>query len=86
MAAGCAILSTDHAGIPEIVKHGTNGLLSAELELDAYTKNLQSLMGDIELTLQMGQVSRKIAEDKIDYRKLYSHVEGVVKAAIHKNS
>ena len=82
MASGCAICSTIHAGIPEIVQHGENGYLCDEYDLKHYTQNLRKLFANPEATLKMGQLSRKIAEEKIDYKKLYAHVESVMRKSL----
>lgn len=45
MAVGLPIISTWHAGIPELVEHGVNGLLSHEKDVDGLASNLYEILG-----------------------------------------
>lgn len=48
-SAGIAIIATDHAGIPDLVRHGQNGLLYAPGSIPELAECLQSISGDNEL-------------------------------------
>ncbi len=82
MAAGCAICSTLHAGIPELVEEGKTGYLSPELDREAFTKNITKLLAEPKKTVQMGKASREVALKKIDYRLLYAKAEAVMRQSL----
>ena len=61
MASGCACVTTETCMIPEIVKHGENGLMSNDpVKLREYT---QQLLEDDELANRLGKAARKTVED-----------------------
>ncbi len=84
MAAGCAIVSTRHAGIPELVEEGLSGYLSDELDESDFAELIKSAFENPQKTLEMGISARAVAEQKVDYRLLYAHVEQVMRASVLK--
>lgn len=78
MACGAAILSTRHAGIPDVVRHGHTGLLSDEFDLPAFTAGMDRLLQDPAHTRAMGEAARSYAVSHFDYRSLYARVEDVI--------
>lgn len=44
MAMELPVLSSRHAGIPELVEHGVHGLLSAERDVDTYSRQIEEIM------------------------------------------
>lgn len=58
MATGLPVVSTLHAGIPDVVAHGERGLLSAEYDIDAMTDHLVQLIDHPEQATAMGQAGR----------------------------
>jgi colanic acid/amylovoran biosynthesis glycosyltransferase len=58
-AHGLPVVSTQHAGIPEVVKDRESGLLAPERDVDAMAKNLLALIEDPVLQSRMGQEGRK---------------------------
>ena len=44
MAMELPVISTYHAGIPELVEHGVNGLLVQEKDIDAYAKVMREIL------------------------------------------
>jgi len=63
MAHGFPVVSTDHAGIPEVVQDGEWGFLVPERDVDALTEKLQSLVGQPALRTIMGCKGRKFVEE-----------------------
>jgi colanic acid/amylovoran biosynthesis glycosyltransferase len=86
MMAGTAVLSTQHAGIPEIVRDGERGLLVPERDLDAYAAGLSQLATDGALRERMGAAARAYALEELDYRRLYGRLEAAMAAAIAARS
>ena len=86
MAAGCAIISTNHAGIPELVIENETGMLVQELDHVGFTNAITYALNNPAQINAMGVHSRKIAEERIDYRKLYKIVETVITKSISENN
>ncbi len=84
MASGLPILSTYHAGIPELVQDGINGFLAKEKDIDHYYENMVKILyADVT---QMSQSSRNIVEENFNLRsqneKLYEIYYNIVRGKI----
>jgi GalNAc-alpha-(1->4)-GalNAc-alpha-(1->3)-diNAcBac-PP-undecaprenol alpha-1,4-N-acetyl-D-galactosaminyltransferase len=63
MAHGLACISFDiNSGPSEIIENGVNGLLVADGDIEAFTKNIQLLIQDISLRRRLGKEAQKIKE------------------------
>jgi glycosyltransferase involved in cell wall biosynthesis len=82
MACGAAILSSRHAGIPDVVEDGRSGFLVAENDLEGSVLALDELLSDPAQTRRMGEHARRIAEADLDFRNLYQRVESVMHRAV----
>ena len=69
-AQGLPVVSTYHAGIPEVVKDGESGFLVAERDVDALAERLERLIEHPELRFAMGQNGRRFVEEHYDVDKL----------------
>jgi len=64
MACGVPVVSTSVAGIPELVEHGTTGLLVPERDSSALAAALERLLDDEDLRSRLGAGGRaKVVED-----------------------
>ena len=54
-AAGLPVISTRHAGIPEIIVDGETGLLCDELDADSMAENMMKIIDDEKLAVDMGR-------------------------------
>jgi colanic acid/amylovoran biosynthesis glycosyltransferase len=70
MAAGLPVVSTVHAGIPEVVENGVSGFLVAERDVLGLAAALQRLACNPELRGSMGQQGRSTILDRHDIAKL----------------
>jgi glycosyltransferase involved in cell wall biosynthesis len=82
MASAAAILSSRHAGIPDVVEHGRSGYLVAEHDLAGTVQALDALLADPAHTRRMGEHARAVAEAGLDFRTLYQQVEDVMAQAV----
>jgi colanic acid/amylovoran biosynthesis glycosyltransferase len=57
-AAGLPVVSTLHAGIPEVIVNGETGLLSKEYDLDAMVQNLNLVLSDSDLAKRLGMAGK----------------------------
>jgi colanic acid/amylovoran biosynthesis glycosyltransferase len=67
-ATGMPVVSTFHADIPEVVLHGTTGLLSKEYDSDALTENLEQLVTHADCWEEMGRRARENVEKEYNVR------------------
>jgi colanic acid/amylovoran biosynthesis glycosyltransferase len=62
-ASGLPVVSTKHAGIPEIVLDGETGFLVAERDVDSMARHMERLVMDPALAAEVGRAGRRrIAE------------------------
>lgn len=64
MAAGLPVVSTRHAGIPDTIRHGTEGLLVARGNVDELAQALSSLAEDPDTREAMARSARRRYEDR----------------------
>lgn len=64
MAAGLAVVSTNHAGIPEIVADGSTGRLVAEGDVSGMAAAVAELAADHHVRARMGQAGRQAIMDE----------------------
>ncbi|MFH0892598.1 MAG: glycosyltransferase family 4 protein [Candidatus Falkowbacteria bacterium] len=64
-------IGTNVDGIPDIIQDGINGYLFEPGNVDELTAKLDSLMGNKELAVKMGEAGRKLVEDKFSTQKYF---------------
>ncbi|MBL7768517.1 MAG: glycosyltransferase [Flavipsychrobacter sp.] len=57
-AAGLPVVSTRHAGIPDVILDGETGLLCEEHDLDTMISNMRKMLANPEMANAMGEKSR----------------------------
>ena len=72
MAQGLPVLSTQHSGIPELVRDGESGYLVPERDVDALSDKLLILIRDRNLWRNMGMAGRKCIEKDFNITSLNS--------------
>lgn len=81
-AAALPVVSTLHAGIPDIIVHGETGLLCEEHDVNSMVRNMKIILEDAALARQMGERSRsRIAANFTLERHIqciYKTIESVV--------
>lgn len=70
LAQGLPVLSTQHAGIPELVQDGESGFLVPERDVSALTERLEFLVQHPEFWPEMGRAGRDYVERHHDINKL----------------
>ena len=63
-AASVAIIASNAGGMPEIVRHGSNGLLFEPGDTNALDRCIRQLLADTELRQKMGQNGRLLATNE----------------------
>ena len=62
MTCGLPVVSTNVGGIPDIITHGQNGLLSNPCDVDAMLENIQLLLENSELASKLSKNGRAFVE------------------------
>ena len=80
MACGCAIVSTDNCMIPEIIKHGYNGLLSNDpKELRTY---LEELLQNPDRARELGENARNTIVENFNLSRFVENWNNIMFDAI----
>lgn len=77
MAAGLPIVSTYHAGIPEIIKSGQDGILVEEGDVEAMARAFADLINDVSLREKLGRSAAKRAVNELDLQQGTARLEGI---------
>ncbi|MEN8208319.1 MAG: glycosyltransferase family 4 protein [Candidatus Fermentibacteria bacterium] len=64
---GLPVIASDIAAIPELVRHGENGLLTQPGNIRELADAIRSLIDNRDMRLQMGEKSRMFAENMNDW-------------------
>lgn len=75
MACGCPVVSTDWPARRELIRHGENGVLVPEGNVDALVQRLNWLLGDPPLLERLSVSARRTIEQEHDIRKLAKQME-----------
>ncbi len=64
------VITTDAPGCRETVVHGVNGFLVPPRDVEALVEAMEQFIKEPQLIGQMGQESRRLAEERFDVRKI----------------
>lgn len=67
LACGCAVVASAVAGIPDVVKHGQNGLLVPQADAAALAAALRRLAAEPETRRRLGSSARRTAERELTW-------------------
>ncbi|GGF56823.1 Glycosyl transferase 4-like domain-containing protein [Mameliella alba] len=81
LACGCITLSTRHAGIPEAVEDGVNGLLVDEWDETGFADRIAQILDTPDRT-EMTRAARATAEAKFDNDIGLARVEEVIRTTL----
>jgi len=77
MATGLPIVTTKHAGIPEMVRDGEDGFVVAERDINAISQAILTLLDKPDLRVQMGRRATRQAQQKADAVQLTAELEAI---------
>jgi colanic acid/amylovoran biosynthesis glycosyltransferase len=81
MATGLPVIATLHGGIPEAVRDGVTGLLSAERDVPALTANLLSLINDPDRWQTMSQAAASDVREHFESQAQIAKLERIYEEA-----
>lgn len=82
MATGLPVFATTHGGIPEAIEHGVSGVLVAEGDAEALTRELLSAAADSEKLTALGQKGAAAVAEKFEQRAQIRRLEDLYFEAI----
>ena len=78
MAMARPVITTDAPGCRETVVDGVNGFLVPPRDVEALVRAMERFILQPELIIQMGQASRKLAEERFDVHKINQRILAVL--------
>jgi glycosyltransferase involved in cell wall biosynthesis len=85
--AGLPVVSSIHAGIPDVIEHGSTGLLSNEHDVDTMAQHIIKLFKDKEYAISLGNNAKRIHSKYYPLEKHIQIIEDTLQNAIaNKNS
>jgi len=84
MASGCAIVASRVAGIPEIVRHGENGLLTPPKDELALAEAICVLLADRSLRERLGNAARLTVANELNWMHIGARVAAILQTCIRK--
>lgn len=85
MATGLPIVTTRHAGIPEMVRDGEDGFVVAEGDVTAIARALLTLANNSDLRARMGRKATSQAHQKADAVPLTAELEDIYRDVMSSN-
>lgn len=85
-AAGLPVVSTFHAGISDVVKHGVTGLLCKEHDVKTMSNHITKLLEDISLAKKLGDAGKKRIKENFSFEKHITGIQRQLEAAIETSS
>lgn len=83
--AGLPVISTRHAGIPDIIIHKGTGFLVNEFEIDGMAEYLLFLNSNRELAREMGLKAKKRISENFSLEQHISTLNNVIKKVIERH-
>ena len=80
--SGLPVVSTNHAGIPDVIKHEHTGLLCNEHDVDKMAENLIRIFDDVGFAKKMGQNARNEHIEKYSLERHIASLEDTLRKAI----
>jgi colanic acid/amylovoran biosynthesis glycosyltransferase len=75
MSSGLPVLSTYHAGIPEIIESGRQGLLVQEEDVEAMARSFADLINEVALRRELGRAAARRATTELDLQQRTPELE-----------
>ena len=83
--AGLPVVSTRHAGIPEVVQNGTTAFLAEEGDVKALAKGLERLLSNAELAGRMGDAASRYARGRFTVQQHANAVSELLKRTAQRS-
>lgn len=77
-AAGLPVVSTMHAGIPDVILHNQTGLLGAENNQEVMAENMKAIFGNRSLAEKLGKAGKKRIKEHFTREKYLGKLQQLV--------
>lgn len=81
-AAGIPVISTYHAGIPDVIIHGETGLLCQEHDVEGMANNICRLLDEKKLAQTLGTKGKKRIQENFSLTRHIDELQRILKAAV----
>ncbi|MEO2064648.1 MAG: glycosyltransferase family 4 protein [Christiangramia sp.] len=82
-AAGVPVLSTYHAGIPDIIQNEENGLLVQEHDVEGMSNNMIWILNNVEHAKKMGANGKRIIQSNFTLKRHIEILNSLIKKAVN---
>lgn len=86
MACGCCVVASGVGGVPELVRHATNGLLFDAGNVDQLVAHLRTVAGNPDLRLTLGAAAARTARDEFSIERNVQCTEGLYERLLSSRS
>ena len=83
--SGLPVVSTFHAGIPDVIKNNETGLLSQEHDVEAMTANMIKIFNDRKGAMEMGQKGKVNIHINYSISKHIDSLDRIINQAYKEN-
>jgi glycosyltransferase involved in cell wall biosynthesis len=80
--AGLPVISTFHAGIPDVVVHGKTGLLCEEHDVETMSKHMLQVLDDVSFAKQLGQAGKKYIKQNFSIEQHINNLQNLIEKVI----
>jgi len=84
MAMGCAVVSTQHAGIPLAIENEVSGILVNERDTDSLSQQLLRLYRNKELRQALGKAARAKVENQFTMKRMHENLRDIYREVSNK--
>lgn len=84
--SGLPVISTYHAGIPDVIIHGKTGLLCKEHDINAMSQNMLKILDNVELAKRMGQLGKENIKLNYSFEKHIAKLQNILKDSLHNKA
>lgn len=81
-AGGLPVVSTRHAGIPDVVLHQETGLLVAERDVDGMAEQMKRLLAEPDLAAELGAAARRRIETYFRMEQSIGRLAAIIESCI----
>jgi colanic acid/amylovoran biosynthesis glycosyltransferase len=84
-ATGLPVVSTQHGGIPEVVRNGETGLLARERSVEELTSHLERMLVDRAFWDACSECAKRWIREQFDIRRCTAGLEEIYDEAVARN-
>lgn len=85
MSYALPVISTDEGGIPDVVRHGVNGLICAKKDATALADCIKKLLDNPDLRVRMGKAGREIFSRYFTLDRFEENMKSILESILLSN-